>query len=73
MTNHALFDSKSATKGDDKESVLKEAVSNAKLWEVRFGAAAKSRHEYRENARKLITQNEVLQNAVDQVSLKRFK
>lgn len=48
---------------------MKDALSNAKLWEVRFGAADKSRHEYRENARKLITQNDVLQNAVDQVSV----
>lgn len=61
-----FFFSKSS---DDKASMLKEAVSNAKLWEVRFGAVDKSRHEYRENARQLITQNEVLQNAVDQVSL----
>lgn len=51
---------------------MKEALNNAKMWEVRFGAADKSRHEYRENARKLIQQNEVLQTAVDQVSLPAF-
>lgn len=51
----------------DKESVLKEALSNAKLWEARFGAADKSRQEYRENAKRLIAQNDRLQTAVDQV------
>lgn len=47
---------------------MKEAVSNARLWEARFGAADKSRQEYRENAKKLISQNDRLQTAVDQVS-----
>ena len=57
----------SKTPKPDKESVLKEALSAARLWEARFGAADKSRLEYRQNARRLITQNEKLQTAVDQV------
>lgn len=47
---------------------MKEALSSAKLWEARFGAADKSRQDYRENARQLITHNERLQRAVDQVN-----
>lgn len=49
--------------------MLKEALSGARMWEIRFGAADKSRHEYRDNAKKLVTQNESLQNAVNQVSI----
>ena len=33
----------------------------------RYEAVEKSRQEYRENSRKLVAENEVLQNAVNQV------
>ena len=51
----------------DKELIMKEALSNAKLWEARYVAAEKSRQEYRENAKALLSNNEMLQSAVDQV------
>lgn len=35
----------------------------------RYQAVEKSRHEYRENAKRLVTENEALQNAVNQVML----
>lgn len=47
--------------------MVREAISNARLWEARFAAAEKSRHEYRENVCQLATENEKLQKAVNQV------
>ena len=41
---------KEKAKGDKKgkkESVLKDAIANAKLWETKLDAVEKSRHEYR--------------------------
>lgn len=52
----------------EKEVMLKEALSNAKLWEARYQAAEKSRQEYRENTRRIVLENERMQNAVNQVS-----
>ena len=52
----------------EKEVMLKEALSNAKLWEARYQAAEKSRQEYRENTRRIVIENERMQNAVNQVS-----
>ncbi len=51
----------------DKDSIAKEALSNARMWEARFAAADKGRQEYRNNAKRLITQNDKLQGAVEQV------
>ncbi len=51
--------------------MVKEALTNAKLWEARYTAVEKSRKEYRENTKKLITNNESLQSAVDQVDMSR--
>ncbi len=51
----------------DKEKMMKEALQSAKLWEARHAAVEKSRLEYRENARRLVTENESLQGAVNQV------
>ena len=51
----------------DKDDILREALFNARLWEAKFGAADKSRHEYRNNTRTLITQNDKLQGVVEQV------
>ena len=47
--------------------MVREALSNARLWEARFAAAEKSRREYRENVGQLATENEKLQKAVNQV------
>ena len=47
--------------------MVKQAVESAKLWEARYEAVEKSRQEYRENTRKLITENESLHGAVHQV------
>ena len=52
----------------EKEAILKEALSNARLWEMRYQAVEKSRQEYRESTRKIATENERMQNAVSQVS-----
>ena len=46
---------------------LRQAVSDAKLWEMRFQAAEKSRETYRESGRRLIQENEQLQSAISQV------
>lgn len=51
----------------DKETVLKQAVSDAKLWEMRFQAADKSREAYRESSCKLVQENDQLQAAISQV------
>ena len=51
----------------EKEVMVKQALESAKLWEVRYEAVEKSRQEYRENTRKLVTENEGLHNAVHQV------
>lgn len=34
-------------KKSKKESVLKDAVANAKLWETKLDTVERSRHEYR--------------------------
>jgi hypothetical protein len=45
---------------------LRQAVSDAKLWEMRFQATEKSRETYRESGRRLIQENEQLQSAISQ-------
>lgn len=42
-------------------------MSDAKLWEMRFQAAEKSREAYRESSRQLVQENELLQSAISQV------
>ena len=59
--------SKSSEKRD-KEAALKQAVADARLWEMRFQAAEKSRHTYRESSHKLVQENNHLQSAISQVS-----
>ncbi|KAK3708366.1 hypothetical protein QZH41_014832, partial [Actinostola sp. cb2023] len=49
-----------------KDSVLKDAVANAKLWETKLGAVEKSRTEYRDNAKKLLYENDSLQQQMSQ-------
>ena len=63
--------SKKVGEKTDKELLVKEALAGARLWEARYEASEKSRQEYRENARRLVDQNEVLQNAVNQVGTNR--
>ena len=46
---------------------MKEALSNARLWEARYAAVESSRQEYRENVHRLATENDTLQKAVNQV------
>lgn len=48
--------------------VLKEALTSAKLWEARYNAVEKSRQEYRENTKRLVSVNDTLQSAINQVS-----
>ncbi|CAH3161550.1 unnamed protein product [Pocillopora meandrina] len=48
-------------KKSKKESVLKDAMANAKLWETKLEAVEKSRQEYRENAKRLVYENDILQ------------
>ena len=47
---------------------MKEALATAQIWEHKYHAIDKSRLEYRENAVKLISQNESLHKSVNQVS-----
>ncbi|KXJ08501.1 basal body-orientation factor 1 [Exaiptasia diaphana] len=49
-----------------KDSVLKDAVANAKLWETKLDAVEKSRTEYRDNAKRLLYENDALQQQVSQ-------
>ncbi len=51
----------------DKEKVRKGALANAQIWEHKFHTIDKSRLEYRENAKKLVSENESLQKNVNQV------
>jgi len=51
----------------DKEKVVKEALASAQIWEHKYNTIDKSRLEYRENAKKLISENESLQKSVNQV------
>ncbi|KAM7444118.1 hypothetical protein ABFA07_007291 [Porites harrisoni] len=44
-----------------KESVLKDAIANAKLWETKLETLEKSRQEYRDNAKRLVYENDMLQ------------
>ena len=64
-----LFLAHSKSAKGEKEAILKEALSNARLWEMRYQAVEKSRQEYRENTRRIVAENEQMQNAVNQVSL----
>ncbi|KAL5474689.1 hypothetical protein EMCRGX_G026673 [Ephydatia muelleri] len=50
----------------EKDEIVKDALANAKLWEVRYAAADKSRQEYRENVLKLVSENEQLRTNVIQ-------
>ena len=54
----------------DKEMVLKQAVTDAKLWELRFQATERSRESYRESGRRLLLENQQLQDAISQVRLR---
>jgi hypothetical protein len=59
--------SKSSEKRD-KEAEVRQAVSDAKLWEMRFQAAEQSREAYRESSRRLVQENDQLQAAISQVT-----
>ncbi|XP_065070996.1 basal body-orientation factor 1-like [Rhopilema esculentum] len=56
-----------ASSKDDKESVLKNAVANARLWEGKLYSTERAKQEYRENAKKLLYENEGLQNQMAQI------
>ena len=49
----------------DKESILKEALATAKLWEARYTAVDHSRQQYRDQAIRLVGENETLQSAIN--------
>ena len=51
----------------EKESIIKEAIDSAKIWQMRFDTAEKSRLEYRESTRKLVSENDRLHDTVNQV------
>ena len=61
------FPRRNISEKKDKEAALKQAVSDAKLWEMRFQAAEKSREAYRESGRRLMQENDLLQSAISQV------
>ena len=48
----------------DKESIFKEAVASAKLWEARYNAVDQSRLQYRSQSLRLAGENEALQSAI---------
>eukprot|EP00794_Sanderia_malayensis_P017759 gene17759-19532_t len=54
--------SKKGDKAKDKDTVVKSAVANAHLWEGKLHVSERTKQEYRESAKKLLTENEQLQN-----------
>ncbi|PVD25507.1 hypothetical protein C0Q70_13163 [Pomacea canaliculata] len=48
--------------GKKSESVAALAAANAKVWETRLSIIQRSKQEYRENAKKLMVENEALQS-----------
>jgi len=51
---------------EEKESVVKSAAANAQLWEGKLYASEKAKQGYRETAKKLLFENEGLQNQMAQ-------
>ena len=49
----------------DKETILKEALATAKLWEARYTAVDHSRQQYRDQALRLVGENDTLQSAIN--------
>jgi len=49
-----------------KESVVAQATANAKVWEARLDVAEKSKGEFRENAKRLMLENDALQTQMFQ-------
>ena len=48
----------------DKETIAKQAVATAKVWESKYIASEDSRYKYKDNAMKLVDENESLQTSV---------
>lgn len=61
------YDCSKSSEKKDKEVALKQTVTDAKLWEMRYQAIEKSRQTYRDTGHKLIQENNQLQAAISQV------
>ncbi|XP_005096741.1 basal body-orientation factor 1 isoform X2 [Aplysia californica] len=57
---------KGGKKGGKKESVVALATANAKVWEAKLDIAEKSKQDFRENAKKLMLENDALQTQMFQ-------
>eukprot|EP00112_Aurelia_sp_Birch-Aquarium-sp1_P001158 Seg112.7 transcript_id=Seg112.7/GoldUCD/mRNA.D3Y31 product="Basal body-orientation factor 1" protein_id=Seg112.7/GoldUCD/D3Y31 len=51
---------------EEKEAVVSAAIANAHLWEGKLYTTERAKQEYRESAKKLLFENESLQNQVAQ-------
>ena len=54
--------SKSKNSEAKKDAILKDATANALFWESKLDSSEKVKKEYRDNAKKLLVENESLQN-----------
>ena len=58
--------SKSKNAEAKKDAILKDATANALFWESKLESTEKIKKEYRDNAKKLLVENETLQNQLTQ-------
>ena len=58
--------SKSKNAEAKKDAILKEATANALFWESKLDSSETVKKEYRDNAKKLLVENESLQNKLRQ-------
>ncbi|KAK0046843.1 basal body-orientation factor 1-like isoform X2 [Biomphalaria pfeifferi] len=57
---------KKGQRKEKKESIAALAAANSKVWETRLDIAEQSKEEYRKNARRLLLENDALQNQMYQ-------
>ena len=58
--------SKSKNAEAKKDAILKDAAANALFWESKLESSEKIKKEYRDNAKKLLVENESLQSKLVQ-------
>ena len=65
-TGKGKKESKSKNAEAKKDAILKDAAANALFWESKLDSTEKVKKEYRDNAKKLLVENESLQNKLRQ-------
>jgi hypothetical protein len=68
MTFSSTFNlcSKSKNVEAKKDAILKDATANALFWESKLESSERIKKEYRDNAKKLLVENETLQTKLTQ-------